>query len=75
MLIADITRALIGLVQGHYSPVMPTGRLRIMQIRNKTEQNVFQRPHFFFLKLLPLKTTSENEHSESELYYPNELEV
>ena len=41
---------------------MPTGRLRIMQIRNKNKKKAIQRPHLFYLhlKLVPLEQKTEN---------------
>ena len=43
-LVADITRALIGYersLSGHYAAVMPTGRLRIMQIRKSSALTIY----------------------------------
>ena len=43
-LVADITRALIGYersLSGQYAAVMPTGRLRIMQIRKSSALTIY----------------------------------
>ena len=43
-LVADITRALIAYersLSGHYAAVMPTGRLRIMQIRKSSALTIY----------------------------------
>ena len=49
---------------------MPTGRLRIMQIR-KEESKRLSKGHYLHRTK---KTTSDDEHSESKFYYSDELE-
>ena len=76
VLVADKTHALIGWLLGHYSPVMPTGHYGLCKLAKETEVHpkatfVFK----IFLKLmLQQNTVSEDEHSDSEFYYPDELE-
>ena len=71
---ATIVRALIGYLLGHYSPKMPTGHYRLC--KSAKQIKVHPKAAFvLFLKLiLRQNTMNENEHSDSEFCYPEELE-
>ena len=68
------TRALIGQLLGHYSPEMPTGHYRLCKLAKQIKVHP-KAAFILFLKLiLRQNTMNEDEHSDGEFCYPDELE-
>ena len=72
--VADKTRAVIGQLLGHYSPVKPKGHYGLCKLAKQTKVHPKAAFVFFLQLILRQNTMSEDELSDSEFYYPDKLE-